>query len=268
MQKPGPKSAVFYTAVLKSLRESDIPFMIGGGYALKRHTGTGRTTRDLDVFVLPQDVERVLSRFAEQGYRTELTFPHWLGKIYKGKAYADVIFSSGNGVALVDEAWFEHAVEDDVLGMRVKLSPAEEMIWSKAFLMERDRYDGADVAHLILARGLDLDWTRLLQRFREYPLVLLAHLVLFLFSFPSARDRIPAWVWEYLLADLERARHAGEDDPICRGTLLSREQYLEALARGYKDARLPPEGRMRPEDVLLWTRAAQENREAQERKRG
>ena len=85
---------------------------------------------------------------------------------------------------------------------------------------------------------------------------------------PSARDRVPAWAWEYLLADLERARHAGEDDPICRGTLLSREQYLEALARGYKDARLPPEGRMRPEDVLLWTRAALENREAQERKRG
>lgn len=269
MQKARPKSASFYTEVLKSLSASDIPFLVGGGYALRRHTGTGRTTRDLDVFVLPRDVERVLARFAELGFRTELTFPHWLGKIYKGRAYVDVIFSSGNGVALVDESWFEHAVEDDVLGMKVKLSPAEEMIWSKAFLMERDRYDGADVAHLILARGLDLDWPRLLQRFREYPLVILSHLILFLFAFPSARDRIPSWAWEYLLSDLERSRHGRSEDgdPICRGTLLSREQYLEALARGYRDARLPPEGRMSPEEVLLWTRAAQESREAEERKR-
>jgi hypothetical protein len=266
MQKSRPKSAPFYAAVLNSMCESDIPFLIGGGYALKRHTGTGRPTRDLDLFVLPGDAERVLRRFDDLGYRTEMTFPHWLGKIYKEKAYVDVIFSSGNGVARVDEAWFEHAAEDEVLGQRVKLCPAEEMIWSKAFLMERDRYDGADVAHLILARGLDLDWPRLLQRFRDYPLVLLAHLTLFLFAFPSARDRVPAWVWEYLLSDLERARRgSGEDDRVCRGTLLSREQYLEALARGYRDARLPPEGRMTPEDVVTWTRAAQENRQAQER---
>ena len=128
------------------------------------------------------------------------------------------------------------------------------------------RFDSADVAHLILARGLDLDWPRLLQRFREYPLVLLAHLTLFLFSFPTARERIPSWVWEYLLSDLERARRGpAEDERICRGTLLSREQYLEALARGYRDARLPPEGRLRPEDVVIWTRAAQEERNARER---
>jgi len=267
MQKPGPKSASFYADVLKSMRESGIPFLVGGGFALRRHTGTGRPTRDLDLFVLPEDIERTLRRFTDEGYRADLTFPHWLGKIYKGRAYVDVIFSSGNGIARVDQEWFEHAIEDKVLDQTVLLSPPEEMMWSKAFLMERDRYDGADVAHLILARGLDLDWPRLLRRFREYPLVLLAHLVLFLFSFPSARDRIPSWAWEYLLSDLERARRGVDDgERVCRGTLLSREQYLEALARGYRDARLPPEGHMRPEDVLLWTRAAQENREAQERK--
>jgi len=268
MQQTGQKGLEFYAEVLNVLCQSDIRFLVGGGYALRRHTGTGRPTRDLDLFVLPEDVERTLDFFSERGYRSELTFPHWLGKIYKGKAYADVIFSSGNGVARVDEIWFEHAVEDVVLGHTVKLSPPEEMIWSKAFVMERDRFDGADVAHLILARGLDLDWPRLLQRFRAYPLVLLAQLTIFLFSFPSARDRVPSWVWEYLLSDLERARRAplGDDARICRGTLLSREQFLEAVARGYRDARLPPEGRMRAEDVLLWTRAAQEDRQAQERR--
>lgn len=261
MQKSGPKTVPFYASILKSLDESGIPFLVGGGYALKRHTGTGRPTRDLDVFVMPGDTVRVLRMFEDQGYRTELPFPHWLGKIYKGRAYVDVIFSSGNGIATVDQEWFQNALEDDVLGRRVKLSPAEEMIWSKAFVMERDRYDGADVAHLLLARGSDLDWPRLLRRFRNYPLVLLAHLTLFLFVFPNGATRIPSWVWEDLLRELEAARRApAPEERVCRGTLLSREQYLEALARGYRDARLLPGGTMRAEDVVTWTRAAQEDR--------
>lgn len=260
MQKPGPKSVSFYATVLKLMDESEIPFLVGGGYALKRHTGTGRPTRDLDLFVLPSDTERVLQMFREQGYRAELPFPHWLGKIYKGRAYVDVIFSSGNGIATVDEAWFDNALEGQVLGRKVMLSPAEEMIWSKAFVMERDRYDGADVAHLLLARGDDLDWPRLLRRFRDYPLVLLAHLTLFLFIFPSGASRIPSWVWEELLRELEAARRApAPEERVCRGTLLSREQYLEALARGYRDARLLPGGTMKAEDVLTWTRAAQDD---------
>ena len=74
MQKPGPKSVSFYATVLKLMDESEIPFLVGGGYALKRHTGTGRPTRDLDLFVLPSDTERVLQMFREQGYRAELPF--------------------------------------------------------------------------------------------------------------------------------------------------------------------------------------------------
>ena len=46
------------------------------------------------------------------------------------------------------------------------------------------------------------------------------------------------------------------DEKICRGTLLSRQQYLPDLnERGYLDARLPPHGPMRAEDVKHWTDA-------------
>ena len=51
------------------------------------------------------------------------------------------------GVAKVDDLWFDHAPRTNVLGLIVRLTPAEEMIWSKAFIQERERYDGADVAH-------------------------------------------------------------------------------------------------------------------------
>ena len=62
--------------------------------------------------------------------------------------------------------------------------PVEEMIWSKAFLMERERFDGADVPHLMRARQQRSNWPRLLPRFGEHWRVLLAHLVLFPYVYP------------------------------------------------------------------------------------
>lgn len=265
----GPRYARFYSKVLRILGKEGIPFLVGGGYAMHRHTGLERPAHDLDIFVLPSDAERILHLFADLGFRTELTFPHWLGKIYKGKGYVDVIFSSGNGIATVDESWFEHGVDDVVLGEPVKLSPAEEIIWSKAFVMERERFDGADVLYLFLARGEDLDWKRLREHFREYPLVLFCHLALFLFCFPSEASLVPGWLWDDLQRELERERSAAQGaDRVCRGTLLSREQYLEALTRGFRDVRTMPGGPMRPEDVVTWTRAAMEAEDERRKREG
>ena len=113
-----------------------------------------------------------------------------------------MIFSSGNGIAVVDDGWFEHATEREVLGVNVQVAPPEESIWSKSFVMERERYDGADVAHIILAHGERLDWRRLIDRFGAYWRVLLSHLVLFGFIYPSERSRVPAWVLEELMQRL------------------------------------------------------------------
>ncbi len=91
--------------------------------------------------------------------------PHWLGKVYGIEAFIDVIFRSGNGVAEVDDGWFENAVPEQVFGMDVGLCPVEEILWSKGFVMERERFDGADMVHLLCARAEMLDWPRLLDRF-------------------------------------------------------------------------------------------------------
>jgi hypothetical protein len=158
--------AAFYVTSLTALRDASVPFLVGGAYALERYTGIVRDTKDLDVFVRGRDCDAALRALAEAGYPTELTFPHWLGKAAWGDAVVDVIFSSGNGCAPVDDEWFRYAVDAEVMGVPVQLCPAEETIWSKAFIMERERYDGADVAHLLHARGPSLDWHRLLRRFR------------------------------------------------------------------------------------------------------
>jgi hypothetical protein len=191
------------------------------------------------------------------GYRTEVTFPHWLAKAWIVERFVDVIYSSGNGAAPVDDEWFEHAVDAELLGIPVRLCPPEEIIWSKSFVQERERFDGADIAHLILKSGRRFDWRRLIRRFGDNWRVLLAHLVNFGFVYPGEREVIPEWAINELGRRLlEEAKEPPSREKVCRGTLLSREQYLVDVAMlGYRDGRLPPDGTMTAEEITHWTAA-------------
>jgi len=252
-----PAVIAFYRQVLHSLNTANLPFLVGGAYAFNRYTGINRPTKDLDLFIRRRDFERISDTLRAFGYETELTHPHWLGKIRFKDTYIDLIFSSGNGVAVVDDLWFEHANDDEVLGMAVRICPAEEILWSKAYVMERERYDGADVAHLLHTCGTQLDWPRLLARFGPHWRVLLSHLSLFGFIYPDRRDAIPAWVMEEMIARLRQECHARPpQESICHGTLLSREQFLPDLAQqGLQDARITPLGNMTAQETASWTAA-------------
>lgn len=253
-------SADFYRRVMEVLQAADFPFLVGGAYAQSCYTGSQRTTKDLDLFIRRRDFERLADVMAQAGYAAEMTYPHWLAKIRQGEAFIDIIFCSGNGVSEVDDEWFEHAADAEVLGVPVKISPVEEMLWSKAFVMERERFDGADVAHLLHARGERLDWPRLLRRFDANWRVLLSHLVLFGFIYPDRQSVVPRWVMQFLLDRLAtQPQDAQAKTPLCRGTLLSREQYLQDVEQqGYRDSRLRPDGNMSRHEIARWTDAIPE----------
>jgi len=247
-------TADFYRGAMRALLDAGAPFLVGGAYAFERYTGIARHSKDIDLFVRESDLHRVMSVLRRRYHcRTEVAFPHWLGKAWRGAEYIDVIYGSGNGVARVDDAWFDHAVRDRVLDVDVLLIPVEEMIWSKGFVMERERFDGADVAHLLHARAERMDWRRLLTRFDHRWRVLFAHLVLFGFIYPGERARLPAWVMRALSARLERELESEGEGTLCQGTMVSREQYLYDLALGYDDARLRDDVGMTPRDIELWT---------------
>jgi hypothetical protein len=242
----GDRNQRFYRHAITVLRETGVPFLVGGAFALESYTGLVRRTKDLDVFVRPGDCDRLLSRLQARGFRTELRFPHWLGKAFKRGHFIDVVFSSGNGICEVDDLWFQHAVAADVLGMEVSIIPAEEMIWSKAFIMERERFDGGDIAHVLRSQAKTLDWARVLARFNPHWRVLMAHLVLFGFIYPGHRLQVPAWLMNELMERLKREMATLSPDPqVCQGTLLSWSQYLVHTDRGsYADARLIPRGKL------------------------
>ena len=246
-----------YLRAVSALAAAGLPYLVGGTHALSHYTGIDRNTKDFDIFVAREDFDRVMEVLERAGFTTELTYPHWLGKASCAEGFLDVIFSSGNGISTVDAGWFEYAADGMAFGVPVKLSPAEEIIWSKAFIMERERYDGADVMHLILARAEELDWARLVRRFGPHWRVLFSHLCLFGFMYPSERLRIPGWIMRGLMGRLDH--ELGTPAPgerIALGTLVSREQYLVDIERwGFKDARLTEASAMTHSDVAQWTQA-------------
>jgi predicted nucleotidyltransferase len=253
-----PDTADFYRRALRTLVDAGIPFLVGGAFAHACFTGIRRSTKDLDLFIRREDYERVQDLMHERGWRTEMPFPHWLAKVYSGEDFIDLIFNSGNGLTPIDERWFRDNAEADVLGVPVRVANIEDSFLSKAFIMERERYDGADIAHLLQANAEQLDWAGLMERFGPHWRILLAHLTLFGYIYPGERHRIPSWVMDKLSARLaaETRQPPVIDAHLCAGTLLSREQYLYDVEQlGYVDGRLTPASTMTPEDVSVWTSA-------------
>jgi len=265
--RPTPEHALqddtavsFYADALESLQDAGVRLLVGGAYAFHRYSGIARHTKDFDIFVHPRDFDRALDVLRGRGYRTEVPFPHWLGKAWSGEAFMDIIFNSGNGVVLVDDEWFAQGPEATVLGVPVKLCPVEEMIWSKSFVIERERCDAADVAHLLRQCADWLDWDRLVRRFGPHWRVLLAHVVLFGFVYPGERARVPPRVVTILTERLLAEAAQPGDPHVCNGPLLSRSQYLTDLQRwDYEDGRVFPRGTMTPEDIARWTAAIDEH---------
>jgi hypothetical protein len=249
-------ATLFYQRVMEALADARIPYLVGGTYAMAHYTGVDRPTKDLDLFLNRDRVDDAMAAIERAGYRTELTHPHFLGKAFADPDFVDLIFSSGNGSCAVDDEWFAHAPAGTLFDMPVRFCPIEETIWSKAFVMERERFDGHDVAHLLRAGADYLDWARLLWRFGDYWRVMLAHIVLFGFIFPADRDRIPAGVTRRLTDRLFEDAPASPEALLTQGTLLSRSQYLHDLDHlGFADARLEPTGAMSREEIDLWTKA-------------
>ncbi|MBV8214237.1 MAG: nucleotidyltransferase [Verrucomicrobia bacterium] len=245
-------------AVMQLLCDNKIDFLVGGAYALAEYTRINRDTKDFDLFLRPEDVEPALTMWRKAGFAADYTFTHWLAKVQCGRVYIDIIFRSGNGLGSVDDVWFEHARQATIFSMEVKIVPPEELIWQKAYIMERERFDGADVTHMLSACAPNLDWDRLVNRFDLDWRVLWSHLILFGFIFPSKRHLIPsALMKEFAARGLREQTETAMVDPVCNGTLLSRIQYQSDLP-DFLDGRLTGRSAMTADELQRWVEAGSE----------
>lgn len=241
-----PEAEDFYAECLTLLKQAGIPFLLGGTYAVSAYTGITRPTKDMDVFCRAGDYPRILGHFARAGFVTEVEDPRWLAKVRRDDLFFDLIFNSTIAINPVTDTWFAEAHEARVCGIEVLLIPPTELIWSKAFVQDRMKYDGADVAHLILRQHAAVDWRRLLSHFEQYWEVLLMHVINFRFIYPTERECVPRWLLDELMDRLET--HANMPVPrikVCRGRLFSRTDYAQDVTEwGFAD--VVGEGQRRP----------------------
>lgn len=240
-----PEAEAFYAEAIRRLAEMNVPFLLAGTYAVSAYTGISRVTKDLDIFCKAGDYTRILAGFKELGYQIEIEDDRWLGKVYRDGHFFDVIFASSNGVMPVGDQWFEHACPIEIFGARAWIVGATELVYSKAFIQLRHRYDGPDVAHVILKAHDQIDWRRLLGYMEVHWEVLLTHLLNFRWIYPTERDCVPAWLLDELLDRLAKQRELPQPRmKVCRGRMLSRIDY-EIDVREWGFADVGGEGEMR-----------------------
>jgi predicted nucleotidyltransferase len=235
---PTPEARDFYCEVLKSMAQSGIPFLLSGTFALASYTGIDRPTKDVDVFAKAGDALRLLAWFREHGFGTVVVDERWLARVTRGELFVDIIYNMPTSSTHVTDEWFEQAPKSELFGTDVRLIPATEFVWSKIFVQDRHRYDGADVAHMILKCHDRIDWKRLLSRMELYWEVLLMAVLNFRFVYPSERDAIPRWLLDELL---ERVRNQANTTPpdkrVCRGRIFSPRDYsIDVDQWGFSEA--------------------------------
>jgi hypothetical protein len=223
-----PEGAVeFYRESLRLLHESGVPFLLSGTYALSCFTGISRPTKDLDVFCKPSDAPKILAFFKARGFDIEMEDERWIGKVWRGDHFFDVIFNISSASIPITDDWFNEVYEAQVYGTNVRVTPPTQFILSKLFLQTRYRYDGADIVHTILIKHDEIDWRWLLASMDLYWEVLLINVLNFRFVYPTERDRIPRWLFEELM---ERLKAQDQMPPasikICRGRLISPTDYV------------------------------------------
>jgi hypothetical protein len=215
-----------YKVALGALNAAGIPYVVAGAYAIYEHTGIYRETKDLDIFVEPTQMVRTMRALKAAGMKARLEQPHWLAKATCGELFIDLIFGMGNGLAMIDGDWYQHSRPAILAATPVRVAPAEELLWHRLFISERHRQDMADIVHLIVCVGRNMDWKRLLAKTAENWPLLLAQIQMFDYVYPEHRDGVPRWVREELLArahvEMDRER-TGER--VTRGPLISRFSF-------------------------------------------
>lgn len=135
-------AAALYAAVLRALDTAGAPYMVGGSHASGFYIGEDTPEHDLDVFCLAGDYPRLVRAGVEAGFEAEVEDERWIAKVRRGERFCDVIFGSANMMTPATLAWFGERHDAEMYGVPVRVLPPVELIWSKAFVMDRSRFDG------------------------------------------------------------------------------------------------------------------------------
>jgi hypothetical protein len=211
--------------VLEALERRGVPYAVSGAFALRQHTGICRQTKDLDLFVTAASCAATLACLREEGMECEVTDPVWLAKAKRGEYFVDLITGMSNGLIVVEDSWIERAQPAMVYGVTTRVLAPEELVASKIFLARRERFDGADIAHVIYGTYGSFDWRREMELVGEHWEMLLWSLVLFRYVYPAQSHYVPAEIWCELLRRFDGEIRNPNPEAKFRGSVIDDNMF-------------------------------------------
>ena len=197
-----PEQWTLFRQAIAAVREAGVAHALGGGLAISFYTGLWRSTKDLDLYILPASRERTIAALSRVGLADYFPLaPYDRSWIYRGHqegAVVDVIWALANGVAQIDQAWLECAPKVEVAGESLPLVAPEELLWSKVHVLQRDRCDWPDLVNLLFCVGPAMQWERLLRRLGTEQPLLASLLLAFCWIAPGRAAALPGWLWPQL----------------------------------------------------------------------
>jgi nucleotidyltransferase DUF2204 len=211
--------------VLEALEKSRVPYAVSGAFALRQHTGICRQTKDLDLFVAAANCAAALECLQGSGLECEITDAVWLAKARRGEYFVDLITGMSNGLIVVEDSWIERARPAVVYGVTTRVLAPEELVASKIFVARRERFDGADIAHVIYGTSGNFDWQREMELVGDHWEMLLWSLVLFRYVYPAQSHYVPGEIWCDLLRRFEKAIQYPDPNAPFRGSLVDDNMF-------------------------------------------
>jgi predicted nucleotidyltransferase len=151
---------------VEAMEEAGIRYVFIGGIA-SGGLGRPRSTRDIDLFVVPEDADLTLRALARRGFRTEKTDPSWLYKGFKEDILVDVIFKS-KGEIYLDPEMYQRVITAEFHGKRLKLVAPEDLLIIKAAAHSELTPNHWHDAIALLSHAT-IDWQYLIKRARRAP---------------------------------------------------------------------------------------------------
>jgi nucleotidyltransferase DUF2204 len=241
-----PEQEALYREVLMELEERRIPYAVSGAFALREYTGISRMTKDLDVFLTAEDSVKALHYLRKQGFQCEVCDPVWLAKAHRDGYFVDLITGMSNAVLVVEPSWIERARPATIVEIKTRVLAPEELLASKLFVTRRERFDGADIAHVIYGTRGKIEWERVLRLVGEHWEMLLWALLFFRYAYPAQTSYVPASLWQDLLGRLSSAIAKDQPNAAFRGSLVDdnmfaidlKEWGLQNILEDYRTRRM------------------------------
>ena len=231
---PAAQEALF-REVLELMERERVPVVVSGAFAYMSTREYGEIPRTW-ICSCPRQRWPRIEVLSRDGFETEVLDPVWLAKARRADYFVDLITGMSNGVVRVDYTWIRRASRSEIFGISARVLAPEELIASKVFVTRRERFDGADICHIIYGTRGNFDWQRLMTLMGEHWQMLLWCLVLYQYIYPGHCNYVPDEIWEELLSRFKMELKHPNKAIDFRGSLIDENMFaIDVLEWGKRD---------------------------------